>query len=61
MKSALILLLPVVAFAIDCPEGWMGIHGSCYLVIAHMKDVDIVSLMMEMKILMNDRMILMMM
>ena len=30
MLSAL-LLLPV-AFAIDCPEGWMGIHGSCYLV-----------------------------
>ena len=32
MLSALILLLPV-ALAIDCPEGWMGIHGSCYLVI----------------------------
>ena len=32
MLPALLLLLPV-AFAIDCPEGWMGIHGSCYLVI----------------------------
>ena len=31
MLPALLLLLPV-ALAIDCPEGWMGIHGSCYLV-----------------------------
>merc|ERR1711973_172538 len=30
MLPALLLLLPVT-FAIDCPEGWMGIHGSCYL------------------------------
>ena len=31
MVSALLLLLPV-ALAIDCPEGWLGTHGSCYLV-----------------------------
>ena len=32
--SVLLFLFPV-AFAIDCPEGWMGIHGSCYLVGVH--------------------------